>query len=104
MCQILIEAGVGRNYYSFHEPRSSRRESAHYSPTGKVRADSRRAATVHGPDARQKAVEAFHEPGVERDRVCLLPLPARNERGEGRGGGNSYTGGLLSPRPPRERN
>src|ERR1041385_8148935 len=46
----------------FHEPRSSGRESAHYSPTGKVRADSRRAATVHGPDARHKAVAAFHEP------------------------------------------
>src|ERR1041384_8228120 len=40
---------------------------------------------------------AFHEPGVERDRVGLLPLPARNERGEGRGEGKSNKDGLLSP-------
>src|ERR1051325_1287745 len=59
--------------------------------TGTVR------APVHGPDARQNAVGAFHEPGVERDRVGLLPLPARNERGEGRGEGKSNKDRLLSP-------
>src|ERR1041385_7778771 len=44
---------------------------------------------------------ASHEPGVERDRVGLLPLPARNERGEGRGEGKSNKDGAPpSPPPP----
>src|ERR1051325_9861879 len=40
---------------------------------------------------------ATHEPEVERDRAGLLPLPARNERGEGWGEGKSNKDGLLSP-------
>src|ERR1051325_11286985 len=49
------------------------------------------------PAKSEKSRCPSHEPGVERDRVGLLPLPARNEGGEGRGEGNSNKDGLLSP-------
>src|ERR1041384_553194 len=56
-----------------------------------------RAALRRKSLCNDRPIHSFHEPGVERDRVGLLPLPARNERGEGRGEGKSNKDGLLSP-------
>ena len=40
--RFMVPRHAQKRKGAFHEPRSSGRESAHYSPTGKVRADSRR--------------------------------------------------------------